>query len=387
VILPETVIYDVELSRDLPLPLTVTSAVNALAHAGEALYSPQANPAVDALALAAVAHLAGGLRRIADEPGDLGTRSDLLRGAWLAGTCLAAVGMGLHHKLCHILGGTFDLPHAQTHTVVLPHAMAHNAAAAADAMRRVAGVLGARDAPSAVFDLVRGLGGPTALRDLGLDEGDLPRADELATRALPEPAARDARGRDGTAAGRLDRLTEQVVASFAATPDPRLRHLLSDLVRRLHGFAADNDLTQQEWQYGIDFLTRTRAALQQRPPGVRAASDTLGLSSVVDVLANSRTPDTTPSAVLGPFYVPGPPELEHGADVARGAAGTPLHVDVLITDPAGRPVPDAVMDVWQSDEDGFYDVSTARPRRSRPAWAAALLRFTFRIARVDGPGR
>jgi protocatechuate 3,4-dioxygenase beta subunit len=85
-------------------------------------------------------------------------------------------------------------------------------------------------------------------------------------------------------------------------------------------------------------------------------SDTLGLSSVVDVLTNSRTPDSTPSAVLGPFYVDGPPDLPQGSDISRGAAGTPLHVDVLVTDTADRPVADAVVDVWQSNDDGFYDV-------------------------------
>lgn len=185
-ILPETVVYDVELSRSLPVPLTVTSAINAMAHAVEALYSPDANPVVDGMALDAIARLVRGLRRLPADPAGLDTRSDLLHGAWLAGMCLGSAGMGLHHKLCHTLGGSFDLPHAPAHTVILPHAMAYNAAAAPEAMRRIAGVLGAAGAPAAVFDLIVASGGPTALRDLGMAEADLARAADLAA-ATPYP--------------------------------------------------------------------------------------------------------------------------------------------------------------------------------------------------------
>ncbi|MCD2185586.1 maleylacetate reductase [Actinomycetospora soli] len=185
-ILPETVIYDVELSRSLPHDVTVTSAVNALAHAVEAVYSPQANPVVDLLALDATRRLAAGLRGL--DGGD-SARDDLLMGAWLAGTCLGSVGMALHHKLCHTLGGSFDLPHAPTHTVVLPHAMAYNAAAAPEAMRRLADALGVDDAPRGVFDLVTTAGGPTSLRELGMDGADLDRAAGIAVGTpYPNPA-------------------------------------------------------------------------------------------------------------------------------------------------------------------------------------------------------
>ena len=366
-VMPETVLYDVDLSRDLPVPVAVTSAVNALAHAVEALYSPDANPVVDGMALDAIGRLARGLRGLAAGSDD---REDLLHGAWLAGMCLGAVGMGLHHKLCHALGGAFDLPHAPTHTVVLPHAMAYNAAAAPDAMRRVADVLGAADAPTAVYDLVVTAGGPTSLRELGLAESDLDRAAELAVaRPYPNPAPltrdgihgllRHAWAGDrpaGAARPSLDRLTTQVVSTFAGTPDPRLRALLQDLVPRLHAFAVDNDLTQDEWQAGVEFLTRTGQLCDDTRQEFVLLSDTLGLSSVVDVLTNSRTPDTTPSAVLGPFYVDGPPELPHGADIAQGLPGVPLWVDVRITGTDDDPVPGALVDVWQSNSDGYYDV-------------------------------
>ncbi|MEU6375801.1 maleylacetate reductase and hydroxyquinol 1,2-dioxygenase domain-containing protein [Streptomyces sp. NPDC046909] len=395
-ILPETVIYDVELSRRLPVPLTVTSAVNAMAHAVEALYSPDANPVVDGMALDAIGRLARGLRRLAADPGDPDTRRDLLHGAWMAGTCLGMVGMGLHHKLCHTLGGSFDLPHSPTHTVVLPHAMAYNAAAAPEAMRRIADVLGAADAPTAVFDLIAECGGPTALRDLGLDEGDLDRAARLAVaKPYPNPAPLSGVGildllrhawagkrptTDTAALGGLagiDRLTRQVVATFAGAEDPRLRELLSDLVRRLHGFAVDNELTQTEWATAIDFLTRTGQISTPTRQEFILLSDTLGLSSVVDVLTNSRTPDTTPSAVLGPFYVEGPPELAQGTDMAQGLSGTPLYVDVSITDTADRPLAGAVVDVWQSNDDGFYDVQL-------PDVDGPVLRGRFR---TDADGR
>lgn len=187
-ILPETVIYDVELTRGLPVGVSVTSAVNAMAHAVEALYAPQANPAIDAWALRAIGLLGAGVRRIAANPDDLDMRSDLQVGAWLAATCLGSVGMGLHHKLCHTLGGSFGLAHAATHTVVLPHAMAYNAPAAPAAMRQVAAALGAPDAPAGVYDLVAGAGGPLALRDLGLSSPDVAKAAEIAGSAsYPNP--------------------------------------------------------------------------------------------------------------------------------------------------------------------------------------------------------
>src|SRR6185503_10874076 len=151
-------------------------------------------------------------------------------------------------------------------------------------------------------------------------------------------------------------LTEQVVASFAKAPDPRVGRLLGDLVRRLHGFVADNDVTEPEWMHAVDFLTRTGQLCGPTRQEFILLSDTLGVSSVVDVLTNSRSPDTTPSAVLGPFYVDGPPVVPHGSDIARGLPGTPLWADIRVTDPDGRPVDGAVVDVWQSNDDGFYDV-------------------------------
>lgn len=187
-ILPETVIYDVDLTLTLPWAMSLTSGVNAMAHAVEALYSPDATPETDQMALDAIGALGTALPALREDVGDVDARADLLYGAWLAGRCLAAVGMGLHHKLCHTLGGSFDLPHAPTHTVVLPYAMEYNAAAVPDVMARVATALRADDAPTAVQHLVVSLDGPSSLETLGFAEGDIERATELATaRPYPNP--------------------------------------------------------------------------------------------------------------------------------------------------------------------------------------------------------
>ncbi|MBL7262011.1 maleylacetate reductase and hydroxyquinol 1,2-dioxygenase domain-containing protein [Paractinoplanes lichenicola] len=390
-LVPRTVVYDVELTLGLPVELSVTSGLNAMAHAVEALYSPQANPAVDNFAQDALARLARSLPVIAERPDDLDARADALTGAWLAGICLGTVGMGLHHKLCHVLGGSFGMPHSPTHAVMLPHVMAYNAAAAPDAMRRIASALGATDAPAAVFDLAARLGAPTSLEELGMSSGDLPRAASLATaQPYPNPRALTPegvlsvlegawRGDRPSTAGRPDIgwLTDEVVASFAGAASPRTAQLLGDLVRRLHGFVADNDLTEDEWQAAIDFLTRTGQLCSPTRQEFVLLSDTLGISSAVDLLTNSRSPETTPSAVLGPFYVEGPPAVPAGTNLAEGLPGVPLRADVRIVDLDGRPVPDAVVDVWQSNQDGFYDVQL--PELEGPVLRARL--------RSDADGR
>ncbi|APU14961.1 MULTISPECIES: maleylacetate reductase [Actinoalloteichus] len=188
-LLPETVLYDVDLTLGLPVDLSITSAVNALAHAVEALYSPQANVLIDAVAHAAIGLIVPALPVVAEEPADGAARADLLEGAWLAGTCLAAAGMGLHHKLCHVLGGSFGLSHAPTHTVVLPHATAFNAPAVPEVMAGIAAAMGVPDAPSGLADLIGSLGGPTSLRELGMAEVDLREAARLAV-ATPYPNPR-----------------------------------------------------------------------------------------------------------------------------------------------------------------------------------------------------
>ncbi len=181
-VLPEVVLYDVELTRSLPPGLSATSGLNAIAHAVEALYAQDRNPITSLMAEDAIRALARALPRLLADPSDMEARSDALYGAWLCGVCLGAVGMALHHKLCHTLGGTFDLPHAETHAVVLPHAVAYNAAAAPDAMERIARALGSDDAARGLADLARRLGVPQSLRDLGMPQEGIERAADLALR-------------------------------------------------------------------------------------------------------------------------------------------------------------------------------------------------------------
>jgi maleylacetate reductase len=179
-VLPKTVIYDPELTLSLPASLSVTSGINAIAHAAEGLYAQDANPITALMAEEGIRALGAGISRVVVRLDDLDARADCLYGAWLCGAVLGSVGMALHHKLCHTLGGTFNLPHAETHTIVLPHALAYNREAAPLAMQRIARALGASNAAQGVFDLARNNGAPTALKDIGLKESDIGVALDIA---------------------------------------------------------------------------------------------------------------------------------------------------------------------------------------------------------------
>lgn len=181
-VLPTSVIYDPELTLSLPVSMSVTSGFNAIAHAVEALYAPDGSPIISLMAEEGVRALITALPNIVNDPQNIGHRSDALYGAWLCGATLGATTMSLHHKLCHTLGGTFNLPHAETHTVVLPYALAYNAPAvpgAVDALRRATG---ATDPAAHLRELSLQLGAPASLRELGLTEGNVETAVDLATR-------------------------------------------------------------------------------------------------------------------------------------------------------------------------------------------------------------
>jgi maleylacetate reductase len=180
-VLPKTVIYDPELTLSLPATMSVTSGINAMAHAAEGLYAQDANPIMSLLAEEGIRALAQGLPRIVADPHDIEARSNALYGAWLCGTVLGSVGMSLHHKLCHTLGGSYNLPHAETHTVMLPHALAYNASAAPDAMARIARALGKENAARGMFELASSLGAPVALKDIGMPESELERCAQIAS--------------------------------------------------------------------------------------------------------------------------------------------------------------------------------------------------------------
>lgn len=192
-VLPEVVLYDVELTMTLPSAMSVTSGFNAIAHAIEARYARERNPLISILAVEAVRTLTSALPRIVASPQDREARSDALYGAWAAGTCLGAVGMALHHKICHVLGGTFNLPHAETHTVILPHAIAYNEEAAANLLEPIADLLGG--SPSrGLWDLAGKLGAPRRLADLGMPRDGLAKAaDEITSSPYwnPRPVERE----------------------------------------------------------------------------------------------------------------------------------------------------------------------------------------------------
>jgi maleylacetate reductase len=170
---PKVVVYDPQLTLSLPAEVTATSGMNALAHCVEAGYAPDASPITALVAEEGVRVLTAGLPRCMDRPNDLETRAEALYGAWLAGWALGTATMGLHHKLCHVLGGLFDLPHAPTHSAVLPYATAYSRGWADAALARVAEAMRARDAAGGLWDLANRLGAPTSLGALGLRPGDI----------------------------------------------------------------------------------------------------------------------------------------------------------------------------------------------------------------------
>lgn len=179
-VLPEAVIYDVDVTMSLPIAVSAVSGMNAIAHAVEALYAKDTNPIVQLMAVEGIAAMARVLPRIVAKPQDREARSDALYAAFLCGWCLGSAAMGLHHKLCHTLGGTFGLPHAETHAVMLPHVVAYNAAAAPDAMTKLAAALGVVDPAQGLFELARRVGAPRSLRELGLQKDKLEEAAALA---------------------------------------------------------------------------------------------------------------------------------------------------------------------------------------------------------------
>jgi alcohol dehydrogenase class IV len=194
-VLPRTVIYDPELTRSLPAEASGPSGINALAHCVEGLYAFDTNPITSLMAVEGIRALGQSLPIVVREPDDLDARGDALYGAWLAGIVLNSTSMGLHHKLCHTVGGTFNLPHAQVHTVILPHAIAYNRDYAPAAMQKIAQALGADDAAQGAFDLAQRIGARVSLESIGMPRDGLDRAADLAVQNQypnPRPLERQA---------------------------------------------------------------------------------------------------------------------------------------------------------------------------------------------------
>jgi maleylacetate reductase len=193
-VLPKTVLYDPHLTLTMPPSLSATSGMNSIAHCVEALYAQEVNPIISMIAEEGIRALAESLPVIVKEPGNLEARGRALYGAWLGGMALGSVGMALHHKLCHTLGGSYNLPHAETHTVVLPHATAYNALAAPEAMARVARALSTESAAAGLYDLAAALGAPASLAEIGMKAADLDHAADLSVQDPyynPSPITRE----------------------------------------------------------------------------------------------------------------------------------------------------------------------------------------------------
>ncbi len=178
-ILPEVVIYDPDLTLGLPVGMSVTSGLNAMAHAVEGLYAQDRNPVSTLMALDGLRAFRDSLPVLVKSPHDPDARAEALYGAWLCGTVLGTVGMALHHKICHTLGGSFDTPHAETHAVMLPHTAAFNAEAAHDELAAAAELFGG-SIGGGLWDFAKSIGAPLSLKDFGLVETDLDRAADIA---------------------------------------------------------------------------------------------------------------------------------------------------------------------------------------------------------------
>lgn len=192
-ILPEIVIYDPALTLGLPVSMSVTSGLNAMAHALEGLYARDRNPISTLMALEGLRAFSRSLPKIVTAPDDADARNEALYGAWLCGTVLGTVGMALHHKICHTLGGSFDTPHAETHAVMLPHTAAFNARAAAIELAPAADLF-AGSIGGGLWDFARSIGAPLTLKEFGLTEADLDRAASIAVENPywnPRPIDRD----------------------------------------------------------------------------------------------------------------------------------------------------------------------------------------------------
>lgn len=184
-VLPATVIYDSALTVSLPVELSVASGLNGMAHCIDALWGPRADPINAALATEGIHALADGLTQIVEDPQGTDGRDQALYGAYLAAVSFTSAGSGMHHKICHVLGGTFNLPHAQTHATVLPYVLAFNAADAPEAEQRIAAAFGTETALEGLQTLRAKLNAPKSLQDYGFTVEDIPEAVEISLPAIP----------------------------------------------------------------------------------------------------------------------------------------------------------------------------------------------------------
>ncbi len=212
--LPAVIVYDATLTAGLPTRLAIASGLNAVAHAVDAFWAPRADPVNRALGTEGLTALVAGLHGMRASADDLGARERTLYGAYLAAVAFASAGSGIHHKICHVLGGRFGLSHAEMHAVVLPHVAAFLVPAAPDAAARISAAFGGAPAHLALFRFSEQLDAPRSLRELGLREADLPEAARLALEAVPPSTPRPVSLAD---------MRQLLTAAWAGTPTPEGR--------------------------------------------------------------------------------------------------------------------------------------------------------------------
>ena len=389
-ILPEIVIYDVDLTLTLPAAMSGTSGMNAIAHAIEALYAKEGNPITELMALEAIGALYESLPVIAREPSDRDARAKALYGAWLCGICLGSVGMALHHKLCHTLGGMFDLPHAETHTIVLPQALAYNAPAIPEVMDKLRRRLRTHRSEAGT-PRHRDAGGGRRRGDRAGSEQSLLEPAAVATRRVARPDRASPLGRGAPRGGLIkkeeerpmseettvtpkapeypyfeEHLSEEVVnARMGDDIDPRLREVMEAVVRHLHAAVKEIEPTHDEWMKAIRFLTDVGHMCTDWRQEFILLSDILGVSMLVDSINHRRPSGATENTILGPFYVPEAPRYAPGTNICLDGKGEPMVVRGRVVDTDGNPVAGALVDVWQTNDDGFYDV---QQKGVQPDW-------------------
>lgn len=209
-VLPETVIYDAALTVSLPVDMSVASALNGMAHCIDSMWGPRADPINAAMASEGIRALNIGIQQVVNDPKGLAGRERALYGAYLSAVSFASAGSGLHHKICHVLGGTFDLPHAQTHATVLPYVLAFNQGHAPEAAERIAAAFGTDDALSGLQQLRAAVDAPTALADYGFTAEGIATAVEITLGNVPANNPREVTE---------DNLTELLTAALHGT-DP-----------------------------------------------------------------------------------------------------------------------------------------------------------------------
>lgn len=376
-VLPTTVIYDAELIRDLPGDLAVASGLNALAHCIDSLWGPRVDPINQALALEGIRALNEGLPSVRADSTDIDGLERTLYGAYLAAVAFASAGSGMHHKIAHVLGGTFNLPHAQTHATILPYVLAFNAPAAGDAEQRMAAAFGAPTALEGLQRLRAAVDAPKALSELGFTTSDIAQAVELSLAAIPANNPREVttegltelltaalHGSDPAAEGGQsltpteveEKLVDTVTASFAGCTDERLTQLMTSLVKHLHGFIRDVRLTEAEWNAAIEFLTNVGDITDDQRQEFILLSDVLGASMQTINVSNQPYKNATEATVFGPFFVDDAPLIANGGDIAGGGTGQPSWVEGVVRDTEDNPIPGARIEVWEADEEGLYDV-------------------------------